>query len=139
MEEEQGAASGSRFGEGDGAKEGDDFGVGDTMMPSDGSMVKEEDDGYVGFEDNSTSSSASSSSSSRTSTASGAKASAMGSSKAKEVENEEDEGEGEEQNELLEEEEYDLTPTTMAVGPTKKAPMTAKPNAVSPVSPQSLL
>lgn len=94
-----------------------DFGIGNTMIDDDGSNVKDEEDGFVDFE-----------SSSSTSTSSGAKASATGSS-AKEVDDEEHE-EGEEQNELLKEEEYDLTPTTLEAGPTKAAPLTAKPNAV---------
>lgn len=94
------------------------FGIGNTMIDDDGSNVKDQDDGYVDFV-----------SSSSTSTSSGAKASATGSS-AKEVDDEDHE-DGEEQNELLKEEDYDLTPTTLEAGPTKASPLTAKPNAVS--------
>lgn len=100
------------------AEEDGDFGIGNTMIDDDGSNVKDEDDGYVDFE-----------SLSSTSTSSGVSASATGS--ATEEADDEEYEEGEEQNELLKEEEYDLTPTLLEAGPTKASPMTAKPNAVS--------
>lgn len=107
------------------------IGIGNTMMPDDGSNVKDVDDLVVEFEE-SPKSSASSTSSTSTSTSSAA-ASSSSSSKAKEVDG--DEKDGQELNALLEEEEYDVTPTKMEAGPTRSAPLVAKPNAVSRFSP----
>lgn len=108
----------------------DGIGIGNTMMPDDGSNVKDVDDLVVEFEESPKSSASSTSTSTSTSSAA---ISSSSSSKAKEVDG--DEKDGQELNALLEEEEYDVTPTKMEAGPTRSAPLVAKPNAVSRFSP----
>ncbi|KAM0793498.1 hypothetical protein ACM66B_000937 [Microbotryomycetes sp. NB124-2] len=98
-----------------------EFGIGKTMMPSDGSQIKDEDDGEVDYQTDDVEST--------TDKEAGGEDTADGD---EDVDVDEDEGdiEAQEANPLLEEETYDRTPTKMHVGPTRAKPLVAKPNAL---------
>lgn len=82
--------------------------VGTGMMPSDGSQVKSQDDEEVTYE-----------------TSNASESTPPNIQQAEEIEVN--------LNDLLAEDEYNLTPTRLAAGPTKQNPFEAKPNAVSMV------
>ncbi|KAK4057693.1 Phosphatase dcr2 [Microbotryomycetes sp. JL221] len=92
---------------------GAEIGIGDTMMPSDGSQIKNDDDAEVEYQ-----------------TDEQAEEAANGGLEDEGDIDEEDEIVPEGDDAIIEDVEYDKSPTKLPVGPTKSKPLVAKPNAL---------